>query len=129
MTIYTSNPEEVNKKYPILYVPLYCQEYLSIEYIPLGILSAPNLALTYPILVTSHSSSHVQITEIELHSSSQAVELMKSPSHKLVVQPNDKFSQIGSFVVRASKNPTFKNTVSIRITCKSTSSQNSSQTI
>lgn len=61
MTIYTHNPENTSKVYPILYIPLYCLDQLTIEHVPIGIISAKNLALTFPLLVTSHSSSLMQI--------------------------------------------------------------------
>ncbi len=61
MTIYTYNNEIPTKIYPPLYLPLYCLDPLTIEHIPVGILSAPNLALTYPLVVTSHTSQLLHI--------------------------------------------------------------------
>lgn len=88
MTIFTYSQETPNRKYPTLYVPLYCLEPFFIENVPIGIISAPNLALTYPIFVTSHSSHTFHIEHISLQSTSQAVQLLTLPTHKIVVQPN-----------------------------------------
>ena len=73
MTIYTRNPSNPNKKYPALYLPLHCLEPAVIEHIPIGILTTASMALSYPLLVSSHSIHNIHIHSIDLKSSSQAV--------------------------------------------------------
>lgn len=65
--------------------------------------------------MTSHSSSTIQVEEIELSSSSQAVELVKSPTQRILIHANEKFVQIGSFIVRSARYPSIKNNISIKM--------------
>lgn len=73
MTIYTQTVEATDKMYPVLYVPVYCFDKLIIENVPIGIISANNLAFTYPILASSHTNSALSIEEIILTSSTGTV--------------------------------------------------------
>jgi len=115
MTIYTRSPSQPNKQYPALYLPLHCLEPAVIEHIPIGILTSPSMALNFPLLVSSHSIHNIHIHSIDLRSSSFAVDLVKMPTNKIIILPNDKHVQVASFVVRSAKNPTYRNSIHITI--------------
>lgn len=115
MTIYTRNTAQPNKVYPALFLPLHCLEPAVIEHVPIGIVTAPNLALSYPLLVSSHSIHNIHIHSIDLISNSQAVELVKMPTNKIIILPNDKHVQVASFIVRSSRYPTHRNSIHITI--------------
>lgn len=115
MSVLTRNPSQPLKSYPILYLPLYCLEPLVIEHVPIGILTMPNLALSYPLMVSSHSIHNIHIHSIQLLSSSLAVELVKMPTNKLIILPNDRQVQIGSFIIRSALYPSLRNSIHITI--------------
>lgn len=127
MTVHTQNLGSSEKTYPALYVPVYCLQHLVVENVPLGIISAQNLALIYPIMASSHSQSLISIQEIQLTSSSSAVELIRTAVCKTSLHSNEKFIQIGAFIVRSTRYPHFKNTLTIRVRYILVTNQNISQ--
>ena len=82
---------------------------------PVGIISFNNLALTYPILLTSNTNSVVIVEEIALSSSSGAVDLIRNPTHKSQILSIERYVQVASFVVRSSLRPSFKNSITVKV--------------
>jgi hypothetical protein len=116
MTIYSKPVENASdRSYPVLYVPVFCFERVTVENVPVGIIIANNLALTYPLLLTSNTNSAVNVEDIALTSTSGAVELVRSPTHKTQLQSIERYVQVASFVVRSALKPAFKNSITIKI--------------
>lgn len=87
ITIYSKPHDNSSEKtYPVLYVPVFCFDRLTIENIPIGILTANHLSLTYPLLLTSNTNSPLTIEEISLTSTSNTVELIRLPTSKTQLQ-------------------------------------------
>lgn len=116
VTIY-SKPQDnsSDRTYPVLYVPVFCFDRVTIENIPIGILTANHLALTYPLLLTSNTNSPVTIEEISLSSTSNAVELVRLPTSKAQLQSIERYVQVASIVVRSALKPSFKNSITVKV--------------
>lgn len=61
MSIYTKTTDSAEKVFPMLYVPIICFDRIGIENVQVGIINQNNLALIYPILLTSSTNSIVNI--------------------------------------------------------------------